>query len=176
MEASAMTIAVAAASESEKHETAKGLQSGQHSSLCEWFICDDYSTFTLCFVVQGTNVLVHRGIFEGAKGIYQQFMPEILDHLKRNGEQAKFQFTGHCIGGSIALSVLRAFLNSPHPLETISDPAAYGSEGRVLHDHDSCNYLKTMNVVLRATYKDDCEESEESLVANAYFTISTLME
>ncbi|CAB4315319.1 unnamed protein product [Prunus armeniaca] len=125
-------------------------------------------------------------------------MPEKLDHLKRNGEKAKFQFTGHCIGGSIPLlrtlcslwgaasmfwtkhnlgfSVFRAFLNSPHPLETISDPAAYGSEGTILHDHDSCNYLKTMNVVLRATYKDDCEESEESLVANAHFTISTLME
>ncbi|CAB4315320.1 unnamed protein product [Prunus armeniaca] len=45
--------------------------------------------------------------------------------------------------------VLRAFLNSPHPLETFSDPAAYGSEGTILRDHDSCNYLKAMNMVLR---------------------------
>ncbi|CAL9002948.1 unnamed protein product [Prunus brigantina] len=50
---------------------------------------------------EGANVLVHIGIFEVAKGIYQPFMPEKLDHLKRNEEKAKFQFTGHCIGGSI---------------------------------------------------------------------------
>ncbi|CAL9002949.1 unnamed protein product [Prunus brigantina] len=280
-EASTMTIVVAA-SESEKHETTKDFLAGQHSSPCEWFVCDDSSTFTRCFVVQGTNVLVHRGIYEAAEAMYEQFMPEILDHLERKGEQAKFQFTGHCIGGSIALlvhlmlltrnlvkpstlrpvvtfgspfvfckghkileqlsldesdhihcvmmhrdivprafssnynnqvitllgrlngsfqthpclikskrlyspmgnlfilqpdeksspphpllppgsalyvlnktkcgsssGVLRAFLNSPHPLETFSDPAAYGSEGTILRDHDSCNYLKAMNMVLR---------------------------
>ncbi|CAL2268592.1 unnamed protein product [Prunus armeniaca] len=292
MEASTMTVVVAA-SESEKHETTKDFRAGQHSSPCEWFVCDDSSTFTRCFVIQayllfeptkfeGTNVLVHRGIYEAAEAMYEQFMPEILDHLERKGEQAKFQFTGHCIGGSIALlvhlmlltrnlvkpstlrpvvtfgspfvfckgpkilkqlsldesdhihcvimhrdivprafssnynnqvitllrrlkgsfqthpclikskrlyspmgnlfilqpdeksspphpllppgsalyvlnktqcgsssGVLRAFLNSPHPLETFSDPAAYGSEGTILRDHDSCNYLKAMNMVLR---------------------------
>ncbi|KAI5326028.1 hypothetical protein L3X38_035102 [Prunus dulcis] len=301
MEASTMTVVVAA-NESEKHETTKDFRAGQHSSPCEWFVCDDSSTFTRCFVVQGldshaswqayllfgptkfegTNVLVHRGIYEAAEAMYEQFMPEILDHLERKGEQAKFQFTGHCIGGSIALlvhlmlltrnlvkpstlrpvvtfgspfvfckghkileqlsldesdhihcvmmhrdivprafssnynnqvitllrrlngsfqthpclikskrlyspmgnlfilqpdeksspphpllppgsalyvlnktqcgsssGVLMAFLNSPHPLETFSDPAAYGSEGTILRDHDSCNYLKAMNMVLR---------------------------
>ncbi|KAI5336035.1 hypothetical protein L3X38_026169 [Prunus dulcis] len=274
MAAPTMTVVVAA-SESEKHETTKDFRAGQHSSPCEWFVCDDSSTFTRCFVVQGldshaswqayllfeptkfegTNVLVHRGIYEASEAIlYEQ--SEILDHLERKGEQEKFQFTGHCIGGSIALlvhlmlltrnllkpstlrpavtfgspfvfckghkileqlsldegdhihcvmmhrdivprafssnynnqkrlyspmgnlfilqpdeksspphpllppgsalyvlnktqcgsssGVLRAFLNSPHPLETFSDPAAYGSEGTILRDHDSCNYLKAM--------------------------------
>lgn len=46
-------------------------------------------------------------------------------------------------------SVLRAFLNNPHPLETLSDPTAYGSEGTILRDHDSSNYLKAVNGVLR---------------------------
>lgn len=46
-------------------------------------------------------------------------------------------------------SLLRAFLNSPHPLETLSDPTAYGSEGTILRDHDSSNYLKAVNGVLR---------------------------
>jgi hypothetical protein len=46
-------------------------------------------------------------------------------------------------------SVLRAFLNNPHPLETLSDPTAYGSEGTILRDHDSSNYLKAVNEVLR---------------------------
>lgn len=46
-------------------------------------------------------------------------------------------------------SALRSFLNCPHPLETLSDPTAYGSEGTILRDHDSSNYLKAMNGVLR---------------------------
>ncbi|KAF5733120.1 hypothetical protein HS088_TW17G00656 [Tripterygium wilfordii] len=295
MAASTMT-AVVAAGEKEKQKAAKDLQS-LHSSPCEWFICDDSSTYTRCFVIQGsdslaswqanlffeptkfeeTDVLVHRGIYEAAKGIYEQFMPAIVDHVKRYGERAKLQFTGHSLGGSLSLlvnlmlltrkavkpstlrpvvtfgspfvfcggrkilndlgldeshihcvtlhrdivprafscnyhnhvatllkrlngpfrshpclvkhkmlytplgkifilqpdersspphpllprgtafyaldkaspSVLKAFLNCPHPLETLSNPTAYGSEGTILRDHDSSNYLKAMNGVLR---------------------------
>lgn len=50
MAASTMT-AVVRAGEKEKQETAKDLQS-LHSSPCEWFICDDLSTYTRCFVIQ----------------------------------------------------------------------------------------------------------------------------
>lgn len=46
-------------------------------------------------------------------------------------------------------TALRAFLNRPHPLETLSQRAAYGSEGSVLRDHDSKNYVKAVNGVLR---------------------------
>ncbi|OVA01943.1 Lipase [Macleaya cordata] len=304
--ASTMT-AVVAAEETAKQEAAKKLQS-LHSSPCEWFICDDPTTYTRCFVIQGsdslaswqanlffeptkfegTEVLVHRGIYEAAKGIYEQFMPEILNHLRKYGDQAKLRFTGHSLGGSLSLlvnlmllsrgvvksstllpvvtfgspsifcgghrildelgldenhvhsvmmhrdivprafscnypnhvaqvlkrlngsfrshpclnknkmlytplgqlfilqpdeklspshpllppgsalyaldktqcgthlgikSALKAFLNSPHPLETLSDPTAYGSEGTILRDHDSSNYLKAMNGVLRQRTK-----------------------
>ncbi|KAL6982088.1 hypothetical protein U1Q18_023704 [Sarracenia purpurea var. burkii] len=297
--ASTMT-AVVAADEKEKQEAAKELQS-LHSSPCEWFICDDPSTYTRQFVIQGsdslaswqanlffeptkfegTDVLVHRGIYEAAKGIYEQFMPEIKEHMNRQGERAKLQFTGHSLGGSLSLLVnlmlltrkavkpsalrpvvtfgspfvfcggqkildelrldedhihcvimhrdivprafacnypnhvaqvlkrlsgsflshpcltkkkllyspmgkifilqpdeksspphpllppgsalyalentkrgftqtaLGAFLNSPHPLETLSNPKAYGSEGTILRDHDSSNYLKAVNGVIR---------------------------
>ncbi|KDP28502.1 hypothetical protein JCGZ_14273 [Jatropha curcas] len=301
--ASTMT-AVVAAGEEEKQKAAKSLQS-LHSSPCEWFVCDDLSTYTCCFVIQGsdslaswqanlffeptkfegTEVLVHRGIYEAAKGIYEQFMPVIIDHLTRHGERAKLQFTGHSLGGSLSLlvnlmlltrkvvkpstlrpvvtfgspfvfcgghkilsnlgledghvhsvmmhrdivprafscnypnqvaqvlkrlngsfrshpcliknkllysplgklfilqpdeksspphpllppgsalyaldktqcgystTVLNAFLNCPHPLETLSDPTAYGSEGTILRDHDSSNYLKAVNGVLRQSTK-----------------------
>ncbi|CAK8544898.1 unnamed protein product [Lathyrus sativus] len=291
---------VVAAGDRERHEAAKNLQS-LHSSPCEWFVCDDFSNYTRCFVIQGsdslaswqanlffeptkfenTDVLVHRGIYEAAKGIYEQFMPEIMDHLKRHGDRAKLQFTGHSLGGSLSLlvhlmllsrkvvspstlkpvvtfgspfvfcggqklidelgvdesqihcvmmhrdivprafscnypdhvavvlkrlnrsfrshpcltknkllysplgkvfilqpdektspphpllpsesafyeldsticgyssRVLSTFLNQPHPIETLSDPTAYGSEGTILRDHDSSNYLKAVNGILK---------------------------
>lgn len=46
-------------------------------------------------------------------------------------------------------NALMAFLNSPHPLETLSSMTSYGSDGTVLRDHDSSNYLKAINGVLR---------------------------
>ncbi|KAK9280708.1 hypothetical protein L1049_014406 [Liquidambar formosana] len=292
--------AVVAAGEKEKQAAARDLQS-LHSSPCEWFVCDDSSTYTRCFVIQGsdslaswqanlffeptkfegTEGLVHRGIYEAAKGIYEQFMPEIMDHLNKYGDRAKLQFTGHSLGGSLSLlvnlmllarkvvkpsalrpvvtfgspfvfcgakkilqelgldenhvhcvmmhrdivprafscnypqriaqllkrlngtfrshpclnknkllyapmgkifilqpdekssphhpllppgsalyslanmqcgssaSALRTFLNNPHPLVILSDPTAYGSEGSIHRDHDSSNYLKAVNGVLR---------------------------
>ncbi|XP_022735468.1 uncharacterized protein LOC111288739 [Durio zibethinus] len=303
MAASTMTVVVRAG-EKEKLKAAKDLQS-LHSSPCEWFVCDDLSTYTRSFVIQGsdslaswqanlffeptkfegTDVLVHRGIYEAAKGIYEQFMPEIMDHLNRHGDRAKLQFTGHSLGGSLSLLVnlmlltrkvvkpsalrpvvtfgspfvfcggqkildelglddnhvhcvmmhrdivprafsckypnhvavllkrlpgslrshpcllknkllytplgklfilqpdeklspshplippgnalyaldkthrgytlkaLKAFLNCPHPLDTLSDLTAYGSEGTILRDHDSSNYLKAVNGVLRQQKK-----------------------
>lgn len=48
-----------------------------------------------------------------------------------------------------AATALRAFLNAPHPLETLSDPTAYGSEGTILRDHDSKNYAKAVNSVMK---------------------------
>ncbi|KAG5009078.1 hypothetical protein JHK87_017593 [Glycine soja] len=271
--AAALTMTVVAAA-----GTAMDLQS-LRSSSCEWFVCDDPDTHTRCFAIQGsysvaswkanlyfepttfegTDVLVHRGIYEAAKGIYEQFMPEIMDHLKKYGDSAKLQFTGHSLGGSLSIlvylmlltrkvvspstllpvvtfgspfvlcggqkllnelgldesyiqcvimhrdivprifscsfpnhvitvlkrlngsfvshpyektspphpllplgsgfyavdssrcgyspNVLRAFFNQPHPIETLSNPKAYGSDGTVLRDHDCNNYLKAVNGV-----------------------------
>lgn len=48
--ASTMT-AVVAAGEKQKEKAAKDLQS-LHSSPCEWFVCDDSSIYTRCFVIQ----------------------------------------------------------------------------------------------------------------------------
>ncbi|CDP10760.1 unnamed protein product [Coffea canephora] len=51
----------------------------------------------------GTDVLVHRGIYEESMGLYEQLMPEIIQHLERIGNQTKLQLTGHSLGGSLSL-------------------------------------------------------------------------
>ncbi|GMI69581.1 PLASTID LIPASE1 [Hibiscus trionum] len=272
-----------------------------NSEVAAYMAASAMTAVTRCFVIQGsdslaswqanllfepttfegTDVLVHRGIYEAAKGIYEQFLPEIMDHLKRHGDRARLQFTGHSLGGSLSLLVslmlltkkvvkpsalrpvvtfgapfvfcggqkildelglddnhvhcvmmhrdivprafsckypnhvavvlkrlpgslrshpcllrnkllytplgklfvlqpseksspphplippgnalyeldktrsgismkaLKAFLNCPHPLDTLSDLTAYGADGTILRDHDSSNYLKAINGVLR---------------------------
>nr|CAD1824046.1 unnamed protein product [Ananas comosus var. bracteatus] len=54
---------------------------------------------------EDTGVLVHRGIYEAAKGIYDQFVPEIEAHLRVHGDRARLRFSGHSLGGSLALLV-----------------------------------------------------------------------
>lgn len=41
------------------------------------------------------------------------------------------------------------FLNSPHPLEILSDRSAYGSEGCIQRDHDMNSYLISVRTVIR---------------------------
>ncbi|KAH9306644.1 hypothetical protein KI387_011048, partial [Taxus chinensis] len=117
--ATSSVTAVVAAEEETKQAVANDLQS-IHSSPCEWFICDEESTHTRLFVIQGSeslaswqanlffepiqfegfDVLVHRGIYEAAKGIYQQMLPEVYAHLQTYGEDTRFRFMGHSLGGS----------------------------------------------------------------------------
>ncbi|KAI9098999.1 hypothetical protein K1719_024766 [Acacia pycnantha] len=116
--------AVVAAEEEVKQAVADDLNSTS-SSPCEWFICDDDQSGTRFFVIQGSetleswqanllfepvqfeglDILVHRGIYEAAKGIYQKMLPEVQAHLKSQGSRATFRFTGHSLGGSLALLV-----------------------------------------------------------------------
>ncbi|KAG9145956.1 hypothetical protein Leryth_026403 [Lithospermum erythrorhizon] len=215
--------AVVAAKEEEKQAVADDLNSIL-ASPCEWFICDNDQNATRYFVTQGSeslaswkanllfepirfegfNVLVHRGIYEVAKGMYEQLLPEVHSHIKAHGSHAKFRFTGHSLGGSLSLLVnlmllirgvvpvssilppseqfsphhhllptgsglyllspsvsdgneadkhfhaaLSVFLNSPHPLEILSDRSAYGSSGNIYRDHDMKSYLKCIRNVIR---------------------------
>ena len=41
------------------------------------------------------------------------------------------------------------FLNTPHPVEILTDLGAYGSEGAILRDHDVETYLKAIRSVIR---------------------------
>ncbi|KAJ7517205.1 hypothetical protein O6H91_21G014500 [Diphasiastrum complanatum] len=109
--------------EQSKQVAVKDLQS-LHTCPCEWFCCDDKEKHIRYFVIQGSEslaswqtnllfepihfedsalgVLVHRGIYEAAKGLFEQIVPEILEYLQTRGHQGHIQLTGHSLGGSLA--------------------------------------------------------------------------
>ncbi|KAF5726360.1 hypothetical protein HS088_TW22G00037 [Tripterygium wilfordii] len=139
--------AVVAAKEELKQAVADDLKSTR-SSPCEWFICDDVETCTRFFVIQGSetlaswqanlffepipfeglDVLVHRGIYEAAKGIYEQMLPEVQAHRKLHGKHATFRFTGHSLGGSLSLLVnLMLLIRGEVPASSLLPVITFGA-------------------------------------------------
>lgn len=139
--------AVVAAKEEVKQAVADDLNS-INSAPCEWFICDDDKTATRFFVIQGSetlaswqanllfeptqfeglDVLVHRGIYEAAKGMYQQMLPEVRAHMKTHGRRARFRFTGHSLGGSLSLLInLMLLMRGEVPYSSLLPVISFGS-------------------------------------------------
>ncbi|KAI4349723.1 hypothetical protein L6164_010283 [Bauhinia variegata] len=139
--------AVVAAKEEVKQAVADDLSSTR-SSPCEWFVCDDDQSGTRFFVIQGSetlaswqanllfepiqfegmDVLVHRGIYEVAKGIYQQMLPEVRAHLKSQGSRSTFRFTGHSLGGSLALLInLMLLIRDEVPISSLLPVITFGA-------------------------------------------------
>ncbi|CAL9126398.1 unnamed protein product [Musa textilis] len=139
--------AVVAGKEEMKDAVAKDLNSVKNSP-CEWYICDDDSSSTRFFVIQGSeslaswqanllfepiqfeglDVLVHRGIYEVAKGMYQQMLPEIKAHLESHGDSATLRFTGHSLGGSLALLLnLMLIIRGEAPALSLLPVITFGS-------------------------------------------------
>jgi len=156
MAASTVTAVVAAEDEA-RQEAARDLRSPL-SSPCEWFVCDEADARTRCLVIQGsdsvaswqanllfeptefegTGVLVHRGIYEAAKGIYEQVMPEIEAHLRAHAG-ARLRLTGHSLGGSLAVLVSLMLLargvvtpDALHPVVTFGAPSVFCGGNQVL--------------------------------------------
>lgn len=50
-------------------------------------------------------------------------------------------------------SAERSFLNTPHPLEILIDPASYGSEGTISRDHDCASYVRALNTALKKEFR-----------------------
>ncbi|RWW23154.1 hypothetical protein GW17_00012617 [Ensete ventricosum] len=118
---------VVAGKEEMKQAIAEDLNSSQ-SLPCEWYICDDDSSATRYFVIQGLDVPVHRGIYEAAKGMYQQMLPEVRTHLKSHGKSATFRFTGHSLGGSLALLVnLMLLIRGEVPATSLLPVVTFGA-------------------------------------------------
>ncbi|KAL9227618.1 hypothetical protein vseg_003287 [Gypsophila vaccaria] len=139
--------AVVAAREEVKQAVADDLSSIS-SAPCEWFVCDDEKSTTRFFVIQGSetlaswqanllfepmqfedvDVFVHRGIYEAAKGMYQQMLPEVLAYMKTHGSRAKFRFTGHSLGGSLSLLInLMLLMRGEVPYTSLLPVVTFGS-------------------------------------------------
>ncbi|RLM92978.1 uncharacterized protein C2845_PM08G09530 [Panicum miliaceum] len=136
-----------AAKEETRQAVADDLNSSR-SCPCEWFICDDDQNSTRYFVVQGSesiaswqanllfepvkfeelDVLVHRGIYEAAKGIYHQMLPYVKSHMKACGKSARLRFTGHSLGGSLALLVnLMLLMRGEAPASALLPVITFGA-------------------------------------------------
>lgn len=147
MATSDSVTSVVAAKEEVKQAVADDLNSS-HSSPCEWFVCDDDQSLTRFFVIQGSeslaswqanllfepiqfeglDVMVHRGIYEAAKGMYEQMLPEVRSHLKSHGSHAKFRFTGHSLGGSLSLLLnLMLFIRGEVPPSSLLPVITFGA-------------------------------------------------
>ncbi|KAG8486178.1 hypothetical protein CXB51_019564 [Gossypium anomalum] len=80
------------------------------------------------FMVKGLDVLVHRGIYEIAKGMYEGMMPDVRSHLKSHGKRATFRFTGHSLGGSLSLLVnLMLLIRGEVPASSLLPVIMFGS-------------------------------------------------
>ncbi|ESQ43820.1 hypothetical protein EUTSA_v10005837mg [Eutrema salsugineum] len=140
--------AVVAAKEEAKQAVADDLKSNR-SPPCEWFICDDDKSGTRFFFIQGSDSLaswqanllfepvpfeeldvpVHRGIYEAAKGIYEQMLPEVHAHLNSRGKNRAFlRFSGHSLGGSLSLLVnLMLLIRGQVPASSLLPVITFGS-------------------------------------------------
>ena len=52
---------------------------------------------------------VHRGFYECAQALYDRFLPMVQDHLATS-PFARFAFTGHSLGGSLATLLMLMFV------------------------------------------------------------------
>ncbi|KAG0612910.1 hypothetical protein M758_6G061700 [Ceratodon purpureus] len=118
---------------------------------CEWFACENEATSTLVVVIQGTEtlaawqanlqfeptqfepesnsgVMVHRGIYEAAKRLYEEVLPCIRAHVELHKENARLQFTGHSLGGSLAtLLSLMIGVRNEAPVSALLPVYTFGS-------------------------------------------------
>ncbi|KAG0572269.1 hypothetical protein KC19_VG080500 [Ceratodon purpureus] len=121
-----------------------------HSCPCEWFICDDELSKIRNVSIQGSDsvaswqtnllfeptwfehpkfgVMVHRGIYEAARALYGEVLPRVLEHVQKYGSEAKIRFTGHSLGGSLAILLsLMLRVRDTAPLSSLLPVYTFGS-------------------------------------------------
>ncbi|KAH1046090.1 hypothetical protein J1N35_036874 [Gossypium stocksii] len=146
-----------------------------HSSPFEWIICDDPISHSRIFVIQGPDsliswwrvlffhptkvegkldVFVHKVMYEAAKVIHEKVIPHVVDFLQTRGEHARFQFTGHSLGGSIAVLVrLMLLIRNVVRCSMVEPVVTFGSPfvlcgGRKLLDELMLDDAQIYNVIM----------------------------
>lgn len=106
--------------------------------MAVYYVADELY-FVLRAKSKGMDVLVHRGIYEAAKGMYNQLFQEVVDYQRVHGGRARFRFTGHSLGGSLSLLVSLMLVarevvpaSSMLPVVTFGAPFIFGAGQRVL--------------------------------------------
>nr|XP_043638439.1 phospholipase A1 PLIP2, chloroplastic-like [Erigeron canadensis] len=51
------------------------------------------------------EVIVHRGIYDVAKVVYEHMLPLVHEHLQHHGNRSTIRLTGHSLGGSLSLLI-----------------------------------------------------------------------
>nr|XP_019710289.1 phospholipase A1 PLIP2, chloroplastic isoform X2 [Elaeis guineensis] len=158
--------AMVAGKEEMKQAVAKNLNSS-HSSPCEWFICDDDSSSTRYFVIQGSESLASwqaNLLFEPIQ--FEKMLYAPMGKLLILQPEEKFSPHHHLLPPGSGLYLLgdslldsddsarllqaaqSAFINIPHPLEILSHRSAYGPQGTVYRDHNMNSYLRSFRAVI----------------------------
>lgn len=71
-------------------------------SLASWQT--NFSFEPVPFEDPALGIMVHRGIYDAAKGLYAQLLPFVKQHMKENnGHTPRLRFAGHSLGGSLAI-------------------------------------------------------------------------
>ncbi|MBA0633909.1 hypothetical protein Godav_021858 [Gossypium davidsonii] len=93
-------------------------------------------------------------MYEAAKVIYEKVIPHVVDFLQTHGEHARFQFTGHSLGGSIAVLVSLMLLirnvvrcSMVEPFVTFGSPFVLCG-GRKLLDELTLDDAQIYNVIM----------------------------
>lgn len=71
---------------------------------------------------------MHRGIYEAAKRLYEEVLPCISAHMEKHGDNGRLQFTGHSLGGSLAMLLsLMVVVRSTAPVSAMLPVYTFGS-------------------------------------------------
>jgi len=74
------------------------------------------------------GVMVHKGVYEIAKSLYEQMLPLVQSHMAAYGKRARVSFTGHSLGGSLAVLLSLMFrCRGVVPVSALSPVFTFGA-------------------------------------------------
>ena len=80
------------------------------------------------FENSNSGVMVHQGVYEIAKSLYDQMLPLVESHMAAYGKRARISFTGHSLGGSLAVLLSLMFRNrGVVPVSALSQVYTFGA-------------------------------------------------